>query len=101
MIALRFSIVAPLVPFLVSKFVFKRLGGVLDLDANEFILKRLGKAIEPLHDLVSGHVGLELVKKHIEPPVVAPSTFDLCRSGDEVSVDKLVANVIYSRGRPL
>ena len=33
-IVIRFSIVPPTVPFLVSKFVFKRLGSVLDLDTN-------------------------------------------------------------------
>ena len=78
-----FSIVPPTIPFLVSKFVIKRLGGVLDLDANEFVLKKAKvadvAAVEPLYDLVSGHVGVELTKVGIEPPVVSREAMDLCR----------------------
>ena len=84
---IRFSIVEPTVPFLVSKFVFKRLGGVLDLDQNELLLRRLHSASEPLYDLVAGHVGVELVKPGVNPPVCSQETIKLCIEGDEVTVD--------------
>ena len=40
-IVIRFSIVPPEVPFLISKCVFKRLGVVLDLDDNQLVFERL------------------------------------------------------------
>ena len=86
-IAIKFCIVEPDVPFLVSKFVFKRLGSVLDLDDNELRLKRLNGAVEPLYDLVTGHVGVELVKENAPVPTVQASTFQLCSDGEEVMVD--------------
>ena len=86
---LRFSIVAPKVPFLVSKFVFKRLGGALDLDANTLVLKRLDEAKEPLYDLMSGHVGIELVRDGLRPPKVSDSTMQCCIDGDEVTVENV------------
>ncbi len=102
-IIIRFSIVAPGVPFLVSKFVFKRLGGVLDLDSNELILKRLNKVTEPLYDLVTGHVGLEIVKQGVEPPTAKAEAMELCVKGDEVTVDdellrKQLANYTQDHG---
>ena len=54
---LRVSIVEAEVPFLISKYVIKRLTGVLDFDSNEMILKKLSQKPEPLYDLESGHVG--------------------------------------------
>ena len=102
-VVLRFSIVPPKAPFLVSKFVFKRLGGVLDLDANELILKRLNSVVEPIYDLVTGHVGVELVKHGVNPPVVKPSSMDVCTNGEEVTVDddncrKALANYTPDHG---
>jgi hypothetical protein len=97
-VVLRFSLVEQDVPFLISKYVFKRLGGVLDLDANTLTLKKLGGATEPLHDLVTGHVGLELVKEGQGPAVASQETVDLCKGGDEVTVEnpehrKLLGNI--------
>ena len=86
-VILRISIVPPEVPCLISKFVFKRLGAVLDLDSNTLLLKRLNNAIEPLYDLVTGHVGIEIVKPNVEPPKVSLEAMELCKDGEEVTVD--------------
>ena len=45
-ILIRFSIVKQHVPFLVSKYVCRRLGAVVDLDANVLMLKRVGQVQE-------------------------------------------------------
>jgi len=89
-VVLRFSIVPQEVPFLISKFVFKRLGCTIDLDDNELTMKRLNHSVEPIYDLTTGHVGVELVKVGANPPEVQQSTMDLCAAGDEVTVDDMV-----------
>ena len=61
-VVLRVSVVDPDVPFLLSKGVFKRLGAQIDLEVNECVFRRLNRGVEMLHDLTSGHVGIELVK---------------------------------------
>ena len=90
-IVIRFSIVPPEVPFLISKFVFKRLGVILDLDDNELVLKRFGidqaRAVEPLYDLMSGHVVVELVPEGKAPPQISEETLDLVSSGHEFMVN--------------
>ena len=86
-VLLRFSIVQANVPFLVSKFVFKKLGGVIDLESNELRLKRVGTGIETLYDLQSGHVAVELVKPGIRPPTVTEEAMEICKDGEEVTVD--------------
>ena len=105
---IRFSIVPPAVPFLISKLVFKRFGSVLDLDSNEFVLKHLGRAtgraVEPLYDLMSGHVGVELIREGHSPPQVSQDIFELARSGSEVVVDdseftKKLSNLIIIDSR--
>ena len=87
-IVLRISIVPPSVPFLISKFVLKRLGGILDLDNNNLVLNRLNQQPEPLHDLDTGHVGIELIKPTTKPPKVSDSTWELVASGEEVTVER-------------
>ena len=81
----------PAVPFLISKFVFKRIGSVLDLDSNELVLKHLGgatgRAVEPLYDLMSGHVGVELIREGSTLPQVSQDSFELVKSGSEVVAD--------------
>ena len=76
---------------LFSRFVFKRFGSVLDLHSNELVLKHLGRAtgraVEPLYDLMSGHVGVELIHEGHSPPQVSQDTFELAKSGSEVVVD--------------
>ena len=88
---IRFSTVPPEVPFLISKYVFKRLGVSLDLDLDELVLKRFGtdtvREIEPLHDLMSGHVAVELVPEGKEPPQISEETLDLASAGHEVMVN--------------
>ena len=90
-VVIRLSIVPPEVPFLISKFVFKRLGVILDLDDNELVLKRFGtdqaRAVEPLYDLMSGHVAVELVPEGKAPPQISEETLDLVSSGHEVMVN--------------
>ncbi|MDP7646549.1 MAG: hypothetical protein QGH82_00500, partial [Candidatus Woesearchaeota archaeon] len=97
-VVIRFSIVPPQVPFLVSKYVFKRLAVRLDLDDNELQFKRFNNQSEPLYDLPSGHVAIELVKANIQPPEVDPATMELCQAGEEVTVNdpemrKRLANI--------
>ena len=90
-IVIRFSIVPPEVPFLISKCVFKRLGVVLDLDDNQLVLKRFCtdtvREVEPLYDLMSGHVAVELVPEGKEPPKISEETLDLASAGHEVMVN--------------
>ena len=40
-------------------------------------LKRVGNARESLHDLDSGHVGVELVKPGATPPVASDTGYDI------------------------
>ena len=86
-VVVRFSIVEKDVPFLISKFVMKRLGSLVDMEENRLVFRRLKDATEPIHDLPSGHVGPELVKEDEEPPCVKDQTMQLCENGDEVAVD--------------
>ena len=58
------------------------------MEENRIILKRLGNAVEAIHDLPSGHVGPELIKVNAPPPRVSEAAMARCRNGDEVSVDK-------------
>ena len=58
--AIRFSIIEGDVPFLVSKSVLKQMGSSIDLVDAEVTFKRLGKAVEPLIELRTGHIGLPL-----------------------------------------
>ena len=90
-LVLRFSIVEQDVPFLVSKYVMKRIGGVLDLDENLLTLKRLGGAKEQIYDLITGHVGLELAKEGGKPPMASQETLDHCLDGEEVAVENVVS----------
>ena len=41
---------------------------------------------EPLHDLESGHVAIELTKKGQQPPQVPQEVMDICVAGDEVTL---------------
>ena len=90
-IVIRFSIVPPEVPFLISKYVFKRIGALLDLDDNQLVLKRFctntSEGIEPLYDLMSGHIAVELVPQGQQPPKISEDTLDLASSGHEVMVN--------------
>ena len=83
-VVLRISIVPPEVPCLISKPVFKRLGAILDLDSNVMTLKRIGNVIEPLYDLVTGHVGVEIVKPNVDPPKVSQEAWDMCKNAREM-----------------
>ena len=86
-VVIKFSIVPPLVPFLISKYVFKRLRANIDLDVNELTLKGFPQpCIEPLYDLVSGHVAVEITKKDCQPPALDAEAFGLCEASEEVTV---------------
>ena len=84
-IVIRFSIVPPRVPFLVSRFVFKRTGSTLDLDANEFLSNHLhsaaAQAVEPSFYLISEHVGIELSLEGSTSPEISEDTCDLANFG--------------------
>ena len=86
-VVVRFSIVDKEVPFLISKFVMKRLGSVIDMDENYILFKRLQCSKEAIHDLPSGHVGPELVREGVEPPASYQTALQLCETGEEVAVD--------------
>ena len=74
-VLIRVFVIAQSIPTLLSKYLFKRLGAVLDLDENECRFKRIGGGIERLHDLPSGHTAIELLKHPREPtPKVSAST---------------------------
>ena len=87
-----FSIVPPEVPFLISKFVFKRLGAVLDSDSNEFFLPQAFQqwpksSVEMSYDLMSGRVAVEFVPKGRSPPVMSEEIIELAMGGHEVMVN--------------
>ena len=86
-VILRVSVVDPDVPFLLSKGVFKRLGAQIDLEVNECVFRRLNRGVEMLHDLTSGHVGIELVKPGGTKPVASKTAIDLCKAGVEVTLE--------------
>ena len=67
---LRISIIDQSVPFLVSKFVFKRLGAKIGLDDNDIEFKRFPEKHEPIYDLKSGHVAIQLLKGDDRAPEV-------------------------------
>ena len=83
---IRFSIVKHDVPFLISKHVCLRLGAVVDFHDNVLILKRVGHVKEALHDLDTGHVGVELVKRDCFPPHVDKQSLVLALNGSEIVV---------------
>ena len=59
-VVLRVSVVSPDVPFLLSKSVFKRLGAQIALGARVCLFRQLDEKSEALHDLPTGHVGIQL-----------------------------------------
>ena len=76
------------------------------MDANQFNLKKLNNGVEPMFDLVTGHVEVEIVKSGVEPPIVKAETMELCRNGEEVTADnevyrKLLANYTRDHGTHL
>ena len=62
MVILRISIIDQSVPVLLSKHVFKRLGAKIDLEDNAIEFRRFPGKTEPIHDLRSGHVAIQLLK---------------------------------------
>ncbi len=101
---IRFSIVPPQVPFLISKYVFKRLACKIDLDDNELEFKRFGNQRETLYDLPSGHVAIELIKQDVKPPEISAETMELCKQGEEVAANdpeirKRLANIPHYDNR--
>ena len=85
-VVLRISIVENDVPCLISKFVLKQLGAVIDLESNHVVFKKITQQIEPLHDLESGHVAIELIKEGQQPLDVDPEAIEICRNGQEVTM---------------
>ena len=85
-VVLRVFIIDKAVPFLSSKHVFKRLGAIIDIDTKIIQFKRFPQKQEPLYDIESGHVAIELVKRGSTPRTVDPSGIELCVKGDEVTV---------------
>ena len=95
-VLIRISVIAQRIPILLSKYLFKKLGAVLDLDENKCNFKRIGNQIEQLHDLPSGHTAIELLKLPKETaPKVSASTWAICAKGEEVTLEdpKLRANM--------
>ena len=57
-VILRLSVIDHSIPTLLSKHVFRRLGAIIDL--NDYVLRLKGsdEAVEPLHDLKTGHIAI-------------------------------------------
>ena len=73
-------------PCLISKFVLKQLGAVIDLENNHVVFKKITALTEPLHDLETGHVAIELIKDGQDPPEVDPDAIEICKNGQEVTM---------------
>ena len=69
-VVVRISVISQRIPILLSKYLFKKLGAVLDLADNEVTFKPFKGKKENLHDLDSGHVAIELIKSGEPPPKV-------------------------------
>ena len=87
-VVLRVSIVENDVPCLISKFVLKQLGAVIDLESNHVVFKKVTQKQEALHDLETGHVAIELIKSGQQPPEVGSEAIQICRDGQEVTMGK-------------
>ena len=61
-VILRLSVIDHSIPTLLSKHVFRRLGAIIDLSDNVLRLKGFDEAVEPLHDLRTGHIAINLKK---------------------------------------
>ena len=72
-------------PVSLKQYVFKRLRAVLSLEVNNVTFKLFPGRKEPLHDLESGHVAIDLTKKGQQPPQVPQEVMDICVAGDEVT----------------
>ena len=87
-VLLRVSVIAHKIPMLLSKYVFKRLGGVIDLDDNQVTFKRFPEKLEPLRDLPSGHTAIKIIKPEITSvPDLDKAAYDICQKGEEVTVN--------------
>ena len=88
-VVLRISVIPKRVPCLLSKTVFKTLRCALDLDDNEAIFKLFpNPKAEPLYDIPSGHVVIEMLKaKPKTIPQVDASAWAACEGGKEVTVN--------------
>ena len=87
---LRISVIPKKVPCLLSKTVFKTLRCALDLDENVAIFKLFDDPkTEPLYDIPSGHVVIELLKKRTQKslPKITNESWAACTDGIEVTVN--------------
>ena len=66
-ITIRISVVEKTVPLLISKPILKQLGAVIDSAQNRLKIQG-SQSTEELFDLVSGHVGIQLVRNDLAPP---------------------------------
>ena len=96
-VLLRISVLPKKVPCLLSKTVFKTLRCALDLDDNEAIFKLFPvPRTEPLYDIPSGHVIIELLKKHKPKnvPQITEEAWAVCADGKEVTVNDPVMHFV-------
>ena len=65
---------------------FRRLGAIIDLNDNVLRLKGFDEAVEPLHDLRTGHIAINFLKPKEVTPIVSNEALNICMNGQEVTL---------------